>query len=139
MDFKNINQKQSSESGYTFSVISPETGLADKKAKITVRGAMSDAVKAFNDEIQKSIATKTKAAKRRGEEYQPNQSDLDEILVQRCEATIINWEGFSFGGNEVPFPSEKASEILRNNEWLRAQILGNSMDEANFTMSLDKA
>ena len=58
--------------------------------------------------------------------------ELEMLAVERAVVRIISWRGIEEDGQPVPFTVENATRVLKDNPWIREQVLENSDDLTGF-------
>ena len=130
-DIKLNNLSEKAEAGYEFEVKLPDGSSTD--FYITVRGNQSPKIKKFSKDLFNKLQMKELQAKRKGKADQP--VDLDEAeqtLVDSAVARIITWKGLEEGGKVVEPTPENIKRIMQEHDWIRAQVLEESDNAANF-------
>ena len=130
-DIKLTNLSEKAEAGYEFEVKLPDGSSTD--FYITVRGNQSPKIKKFSKDLFNKMQMKELQAKRRGKGEQP--VDLDEAeatLIESAVARIVTWKGLEEGGKVVEPTPENIKRIMQEHDWVRAQVLEESDNAANF-------
>lgn len=131
------NLSTKAEAGYTFFVTIPETNERTE-AKVTVRGAQSAKVRAYQRKKFNEMQLRENTLKNRGKQPDPmTLEEAEELAVEAAIVRIISWDGFTEEddkGKEVPVPftEENARRILTEHGWIREQILEESNLLTNF-------
>jgi hypothetical protein len=65
---------------------------------------------------------------------QPTPAELEEMNAELLVACVVGWDGFTVGGEPLPFSKEKATEILSNPElsFIREQVERFTSKSAHF-------
>ena len=130
-DIKLTNLSEKAEAGYEFEVQLPDGSSTD--FYITVRGNQSPKIKKFSKDLFNKMQMKELQAKRRGKGEQP--VDLDEAeatLIESAVARIVTWKGLEDDGKVVEPTQENVVRIMTELDWVRAQVLEESDNAANF-------
>jgi hypothetical protein len=121
MELSQLNYNQAAEVGHEFNLRLP-TG-AETDIKLTVIGDLSKPVKAQQ---------RQEIAKRKGKEIDLSLEEAEDTAVESASIRLIGWSGLTEGGKEVKYSKEKAGELLRDNAWIREQIMEEAADVTNF-------
>ena len=130
-DIKLTNLSEKAEAGYEFEVKLPDGSSTD--FYITVRGNQSPKIKKFSKDLFNKMQMKELQAKRKGKGEQP--VDLDEAeatLIESAVARIVTWKGLEDDGKVVEPTQENIVRIMTELDWVRAQVLEESDNAANF-------
>jgi len=131
-DLQKQDFSKAAEAGYTFELKLP-TG-ASSGAKLTILGAYSPTVKLYSKRKYQEYQQKEAIARRKGKEVDPMDLDeAEELAVESTLVKLINWQGITENGVEVPFSKEKAREVLTQHSWIREAIITESEDVSNFS------
>jgi hypothetical protein len=130
---KNDPTKQA-EIGYEMPVVLPDGTSSD--ATITVRGAFSPKVKAFQRKVFQQFELKKQQAKRRGKDVEDmTLEEADEFSAEGAAIRIISWKGIQENGVDVVFSLDEAIRILKAYEWIKPQVMEASDNIFNFSKS----
>lgn len=130
-DIKKTNLAEQAEAGYEFEVKLPDGTSTD--FFITVRGNLSPKMKKYSKDLFNKMQMKDLQNKRKGKGEQP--IDLDEAeqtLVESACMRVISWKGLEEDGKVVEPTPENVKRIMYEQDWIRAQVLEQSDDAANF-------
>lgn len=130
-DIKLQDFSKSAELGYTFSLKLP-TG-ADSGAKLTVIGDMSPTVKAYGRKLFQEYQQKQATARRKGRpEDEIDLDEAEERAVESALVRLVDWQGITEDGEEVPFSKAKAASVLKQHPWIRDAVMQEAADINNF-------
>ena len=130
-DIKLNNLSEKAEAGYEFEVKLPDGASTD--FFITVRGNQSPKMKKYSKDLFNKMQMEELRNKRKGKGEQP--VDLDEAeatLVESASMRVISWKGLEEGGKVVEPTQENIVRIMTELDWVRAQVLEESDNAANF-------
>ena len=130
-DIVKTNLAEKAELGYEFEVKLPDGSPTD--FYITVRGTQSPKVKAYSKKVFNQLQVKEQQAKRKGKQDQPVDLDeAEETLIKSAVARIVTWKGLEEDGKEVKPTEENFKRIMREQDWIRSQVLEEADIAANF-------
>lgn len=129
-DIAKTNLAEKAEAGYTFKVKLPDGTPTD--FEITVRGSQSPKVKAHSKKVFNQLQVKEQQAKRKGKEVEFNLEDAEDMAVESAVTRLVNWTGLEEDGKVIKFTEENAKRIMRELDWVRAQVLEEADIAANF-------
>jgi hypothetical protein len=130
MELSQLNYNQAAEVGHEFNLRLP-TG-AETDIKLTVIGDLSKPVKAYSRRKFQEYQQRQEIAKRKGKEIDLSLEEAEDTAVESASIRLVNWSGLTEGGKEVKYSKEKAGELLRDNAWIREQIMEEAADVTNF-------
>ena len=122
------------EVGYEFELKLPDSDESTD-AFITVRGAESKSVKAYQRLKFKEYQSRANLAKKRNKASEQDEfsiEEAEELAVEAAVGRIKDWKGIVEAGKEVPFTKENAERILTEHSWIREQVMEASNDLINF-------
>lgn len=132
LDLTKNDLSAKAEIGYEFELKLPDSE-EDSGAFVTVRGAESKSVKAYQRLKFKEYQARNNAAKKRNKDVDDFSIDeAEELAVEAAVGRIKDWTGISESGKDVPFTKENATRILTEHSWIREQIMEASNDLINF-------
>ena len=129
-DIKLNNLSEKAETGYEFEVKLPNGTSTD--FFITVRGTQSPKVKAYSKKVFNQMQIKEQQMKRKGREVEFNLEDAEDMAVESAAIRIVTWRGLEEDGKEVKPTEENLKRIMREQDWIRSQVLDESDIAANF-------
>lgn len=129
-DIVKTNLAEKAEAGYTFNVKLPDGTPTD--FQITVRGSQSPKVKAYSKKVFNQLQVKEQQAKRKGKEVEFNLEDAEDMAVESAVVRLVDWTGLEEDGKVIKFTEENAKRIMRELDWVRAQVLEEADIAANF-------
>lgn len=129
-DIVKTNIAELAETGYEFEVKLPDG--TPSEFFITVRGQHSPKVKAYSKRVFNQMQIKEQQAKRKGKELDISLEDAEDMAVESAVVRIVTWRGLEEDGKEVKFTEDNAKRIMRDLDWVRAQVLEESDIAANF-------
>ena len=129
-DIVKTNIAELAETGYEFAVKLPDGTPTD--FSITVRGQHSPSVKAYSKRVFNQMQIKEQQAKRKGKDFDLSLEDAEDMAVDSAVTRIVTWKGLEEDGKEIKFSAENAKRIMRELDWVRAQVLEESDIAANF-------
>lgn len=130
-DIVKTNLAEIAEAGYEFEVKLPDGSPTDYF--ITVRGTQSPKVKAFSKKVFNQMQIKEQQAKRKGKDVDFSLEDAEDMAVESAVVRIVSWKGLEEDGKEIKHTEENAKRIMRELDWVRAQVLEEADIAANFT------
>ena len=130
LDLIKTNLAEMAETGYEFEVKLPDGSLTD--FYITVRGTQSPKVKAYGKKVFNQMQIKEQQMKRKGKEVEFNLEDAEDLAVESAAIRIVAWRGLEEDGKEVKPTEENFKRIMREQDWIRSQVLDESDIAANF-------
>jgi hypothetical protein len=133
LDLKVQNLTEISEAGYEFELTLPGSGERTG-AFVKVRGEQSKTARAYARKKYAEYRQREQVAKRKGREDEMSLEDAEDMAVETAVIRIISWRGVGEDGKEVPFTKDNAERILKENSWIREQVLENSNDLLNFQL-----
>ena len=126
-----LNVSEVSESGIDIELVHPATGEG-LDAWVRVRGKDSRTVQNHARKIVNDMQKREKIAKGKNKDADMSIEELEMLAVERAVVRIISWRGIEEDGQPVPFTVENATRILKDNPWIREQVLENSDDLTGF-------
>jgi len=130
-DIVKTNLAEIAEAGYEFEVKLPDGSPTDYF--ITVRGTQSPKVKAFSKKVFNQMQIKEQQAKRKGKDVDFSLEDAEDMAIESAVVRIVSWKGLEEDGKEIKHTEENAKRIMRELDWVRAQVLEEADIAANFT------
>ena len=122
-----LNVSEVSESGIEIELVHPATGEG-LDAWVRVRGKDSRTVQNHARKVVNDMQKREKIAKGKNKDADLSIEELEMLAVERAVIRIISWRGIEEDGQPVPFTVENATRILKDNPWIREQVLENSDD-----------
>ena len=126
-----LNVSEVSESGIDIELVHPATGEG-LDAWVRVRGKDSRTVQNHARKIVNDMQKREKIARGKNKDADMSIEELEMLAVERAVVRIISWRGIEEDGQPVPFTVENATRILKDNPWIREQVLENSDDLTGF-------
>ena len=126
-----LNVSEVSESGIDIELVHPATGEG-LDAWVRVRGKDSRTVQNHARKVVNDMQKREKLAKGKNKDADMSIEELEMLAVERAVIRIISWRGIEEDGQPVPFTVENATRILKDNPWIREQVLENSDDLTGF-------
>ena len=126
-----LNVSEVSESGIEIELVHPATGEG-LDAWVRVRGKDSRTVQNHARKVVNDMQKREKIAKGKNKDADLSIEELEMLAVERAVVRIISWRGIEEDGQPVPFTVENATRILKDNPWIREQVLENSDDLTGF-------
>ena len=126
-----LNVSEVSESGIEIELVHPATGEG-LDAWVRVRGKDSRTVQNHARKVVNDMQKREKIAKGKNKDADMSIEELEMLAVERAVVRIISWRGIEEDGQPVPFTVENATRILKDNPWIREQVLENSDDLTGF-------
>ncbi len=126
-----LNVSEVSESGIDIELVHPATGEG-LDAWVRVRGKDSRTVQNHARKVMNDMQKREKIAKGKNKDADMSIEELEMLAVERAVIRIISWRGIEEDGQPVPFTVENATRILKDNPWIREQVLENSDDLTGF-------
>ena len=126
-----LNVSEVSESGIDIELVHPATGEG-LDAWVRVRGKDSRTVQNHARKVVNDMQKREKIAKGKNKDADMSIEELEMLAVERAVIRIISWRGIEEDGQPVPFTVENANRILKDNPWIREQVLENSDDLTGF-------
>jgi len=130
-DIVKTNLAEIAEAGYEFEVKLPDGSPTDYF--ITVRGTQSPKVKAFSKKVFNQMQIKEQQAKRKGKDVDFSLEEAEDMAIASAVVRIVSWKGLEEDGKEIKHTEENAKRIMRELDWVRAQVLEEADIAANFT------
>jgi len=130
-DIVKTNLAEIAEAGYEFEVKLPDGSPTD--FFITVRGTQSPKVKAFSKKVFNQMQIKEQQAKRKGKDVDFSLEDAEDMAIESAVVRIVSWKGLEEDGKEIKHSEDNAKRIMRELDWVRAQVLEEADIAANFT------
>lgn len=129
-DIVKTNLAAKAEAGFEFEVKLPDGSPTE--FFITVRGSQSPVVKAYSKKVFLQLQTKERDAKRRGKDNDLSLDEAVDMAVESAAMRIIGWRGLEEDGKVIKYTEENAKRIMRELDWVRAQVLDEADIAANF-------
>ena len=126
-----LNVSEVSESGIDIELVHPATGEG-LDAWVRVRGKDSRTVQNHARKVVNDMQKREKIAKGKNKDADMSIEELEMLAVELAVIRIISWRGIEEDGQPVPFTVENATRILKDNPWIREQVLENSDDLTGF-------
>lgn len=126
-----LNVSEVSESGIDIELVHPATGEG-LDAWVRVRGKDSRTVQNHARKVVNDMQKREKIARGKNKDADMSIEELEMLAVERAVIRIISWRGIEEDGQPVPFTVENATRILKDNPWIREQVLENSDDLTGF-------
>ena len=126
-----LNVSEVSESGIEIELVHPATGEG-LDAWVRVRGKDSRTVQNHARKVVNDMQKREKIAKGKNKDTDMSIEELEMLAVERAVIRIISWRGIEEDGQPVPFTVENATRVLKDNPWIREQVLENSDDLTGF-------
>ena len=126
-----LNVSEVSESGIDIELVHPATGEG-LDAWVRVRGKDSRTVQNHARKVVNDMQKREKIAKGKNKDADLSIEELEMLAVERAVVRIISWRGIEEDGQPVPFTVENATRILKDNPWIREQVLEHSDDLSGF-------
>lgn len=130
LDLFKTNLAEKAETGYEFEVKLPDGSPTD--FYITVRGTQSPKVKAYSKKVFNQLQVKEQQAKRKGKEVDFNLEEAEDMAVESAVVRLVTWRGLEEDGKEVKPTEENFKRIMREQDWIRSQVLEEADIAANF-------
>lgn len=130
-DIVKTNLAEIAEAGYEFEVKLPDGSPTD--FFITVRGTQSPKVKGYSKKVFNQMQIKEQQAKRKGKDVDFSLEDAEDMAIESAVVRIVSWKGLEEDGKEIKHTEENAKRIMRELDWVRAQVLEEADIAANFT------
>lgn len=132
-DLAKTNPVQQAETGFEFEVQLPDgsnTGFF-----IKVRGEQSSTVKNHGRKVYNEMKMKEQMAKRKGKDYDITLDEAEDMGAEAAVVRIIDWKGLAEDGKKVEFNKDNALRVLKEHDWIRAQVMEQSSNVFNFSKS----
>jgi hypothetical protein len=126
-----LNVSEVSESGIDIELVHPATGEG-LDAWVRVRGKDSRTVQNHARKVVNDMQKREKIAKGKNKDADMSIEELEMLAVERAVIRIISWRDIEEDGQPVPFTVENATRVLKDNPWIREQVLENSDDLTGF-------
>ena len=126
-----LNVSEVSESGIDIELVHPATGEG-LDAWVRVRGKDSRTVQNHARKVVNDMQKREKIARGKNKDADMSIEELEMLAVERAVIRIISWRGIEEDGQPVPFTVENATRVLKDNPWIRGQVLENSDDLTGF-------
>ena len=126
-----LNVSEVSESGIDVELVHPATGEG-LDAWVRVRGKDSRTVQNHARKVVNDMQKREKIARGKNKDADMSIEELEMLAVERAVVRIISWRGIEEDGQPVPFTVENATRVLKDNPWIREQVLENSDDLTGF-------
>ena len=126
-----LNVSEVSESGIDIELVHPATGEG-LDAWVRVRGKDSRTVQNHARKVVNDMQKREKIARGKNKDADMSIEELEMLAVERAVIRIISWRGIEEDGQPVPFTVENATRVLKDNPWIREQVLENSDDLTGF-------
>lgn len=126
-----LNVSEVSESGIDIELVHPATGEG-LDAWVRVRGKDSRTVQNHARKVVNDMQKREKIARGKNKDADMSIEELKMLAVERAVIRIISWRGIEEDGQPVPFTVENATRVLKDNPWIREQVLENSDDLTGF-------
>ena len=126
-----LNVSEVSESGIEIELVHPATGEG-LDAWVRVRGKDSRTVQNHARKVVNDMQKREKIAKGKNKDADMSIEEMEMLAVERAVVRIISWRGIEEDGQPVPFTVENATRVLKDNPWIREQVLENSDDLTGF-------
>lgn len=132
LDLVKTNLSAKAETGVEFELMLPSLNEGTG-AYITVRGTNSPRVKAHSKRVFSQMQAKEQNAKRRGKEVdQMSLDEAEEMAIDSAIIRVIGWRGITEDEKEIEFNDTEARRIFKEHDWIRAAVLEESDNVANF-------
>ena len=129
-DIKKTNLAEIAEAGYEFEVKLPDGVSTD--FFITVRGNLSPKMKKYSKDLFNKMQMKELQAKRKGKQDIVDLDEAEETLIGSAAVRVVTWRGLEEDGKVVEPTPENIKRIMQELDWVRAQVLEESDNAANF-------
>lgn len=129
-DIVKTNLAERAETGFEFEVKLPDGSPTE--FFVTVRGTQSPKVKGYSKRVFNQLQVKEQQAKRKNKENEFSLEDAEDMAVESAVVRIVTWRGLEEAGKEIPFNEENGRRIMRDLDWVRAQVLDEADIAANF-------
>lgn len=129
-DIVKTNLAERAEEGFEFEVKLPDGSPTE--FFITVRGSQAPKVKAYSKKVFNQMQLKDQQAKRKGKENEFSLEDAENMAVESASVRVITWRGLEEDGKEIKCTEENVKRIMRELDWVRAQVLDEADIAANF-------
>ena len=129
-DIVKTNLAEKAEAGYEFEVKLPDGSPTE--FFVTVRGSQSPKVKAYSKKVFNQLQVKEQQAKRKNKETEFSLEEAEDMAVESAVVRLIGWRGLEEDGKEIKFNEDNARRIMRELDWVRAQVLEEADIAANF-------
>ena len=126
-----LNVSEVSESGIDIELVHPATGEG-LDAWVRVRGKDSRTVQNHARKVVNDMQKREKIARGKNKDADMSIEELEMLAVERAVIRIISWRGIEEDGQPVPFTVENATRVLKDNPWIREQVIENSDDLTEF-------
>lgn len=131
LDLSKTNIAADAESGYEFELLHPATGDGTG-GFIKVRGEKSRVVQQHARKVVNEMQKREKVAKGKNKELELTIEELEDMAIDRAIVRIISWRGIGADGVELAFTKEAAAQVLKDNSWIREQVMEESENLLNF-------
>jgi hypothetical protein len=131
LDLSKTNIAEDSEAGYWFELVHPATGEGTG-GHIKVRGEKSRIVQQHARKVVNEMQKREKIAKGKNKDLDLSMEELEDMAVERAVVRIIEWKDIGSAGQAIPFTKENAFNILKDNYWIREQVMEESDNLLNF-------
>jgi len=131
-DLVTNNLADKAEAGYEFELTIPGSDTPTG-AFIKVRGSQSKIVRAYGRKKFEELRQRAVIAKRKGKDVDDiDLEEAEDMAVERAVVKVISWKGFEEDGKEVKPTEENFKRIMREQDWIRSQVLEEADIAANF-------
>jgi hypothetical protein len=130
LNLQKTNYADVAEAGYEFELKLPGSGEGTG-AFIKVRGDQSKAVRSWSR--RKATEFQMKSLKGKDKDKPMSVDEVEDFAIEQAVNRIISWRGFTEDDvNEIPFTPENAERILKENPWIREQVMEEAQELLNF-------
>lgn len=129
-DIVKTNVAALAEAGFEFEVKLPDGSPTD--FFVTVRGTHSPKVKNYSKTVFNKLQLKEQLNKRKNKETEFSLDEAEDMAVESAVVRLISWRGLEEDGKEIKFSEDTARRIMRELDWVRAQVLDEADVAANF-------
>ena len=131
MELSGLNLAAMAEEGYDLQLVHPATH-EKLDGVIRIRGDKSKVVQSYVRKLVNEQLKKERVQKGKNQEPVLNLEEIEDRNVESAVVRIISWKNITKDGQEVPFTKENATQILKDYDWIRSQIMEASEELLNF-------
>ena len=131
MDLNSLDLSKDAEAGYELTLVHPVSG-DDLDGVIRVRGDKSKAIQAFSRKRVNELQRRERMQKGKGKDTDLSIEELEQMHIESGIARVISWKNIKKDGQELPFTKENATQVFKDYDWIRAQIMEASEELLNF-------
>lgn len=131
MELSGLNLAAMAEEGYDLQLTHPVTH-EKLDGVVRIRGDKSKVVQAYARKRFNELQKRERVQKGKNQDTSLNIEELEDMNIESAVIRVISWKNIKKDGQELPFTKENATQVFKDYDWIRAQIMEASEELLNF-------